>query len=348
MKAINLARLKNKSKIIPLIILIVVIAVVLTALPYGVNARRTSAELPQSSFDERGFADRLHFMSFEGTDCVLIESNNRFALFYGAAVLDTEKQDTTSKISIADYLKLRASDDKGKVLLDYLICADSASDKIEGLAKLIKNTQIYAKNVYFKTLDFGSDKPLDEKAETAKELYYRVYEAILDKNTPISEIGDEELSLGDYRLKIIDTAGENAGKFGGDNGSLNVLVKKGDLAVFLAGNIHRRDMRRLKEKTGQVQLYKAPFGSGAKHFPRGFAKKLSPDYIIFSDKAPAFPPNLIWKLVITAGGALYGVNREGGIVADLSENKVKLCKIGTIAKVADSSVSLAPEPTAAS
>jgi len=336
MKAINKEKFNKalKGRLAPICALIIAALVLLTALPYSVNAIRTRNELPESSFEERGRADRIHFIGFENTDCVLIESNNRFALFYGGAFESAEKEKAEG-ISIADYLKLRAADGSGRVLLDYLICADSSYEKIEGLKSLIKDKGIYAKTIYFKRLDFSAVKMDDE----LKETYYKVYEAILEKGTPIAPDSEEMLTLGDYKLHIID-AGDIS------DSSLNLLIKKGDLSVFIAGNINSKDMKRLKNEIGEVTLYKAPFAGGKKDFPLSVAMKLKPDYIVFGGKPLGFGPALMYRLCFAAGGSVYETYKEGGIVADLSTDEIRLCKIGQLGKIADSTTAAETESSA--
>ena len=137
MKAINKEKFNKalKGRLAPICALIIAALVLLTALPYSVNAIRTRNELPESSFEERGRADRIHFIGFENTDCVLIESNNRFALFYGGAFESAEKEKAEG-ISIADYLKLRAADGSGRVLWIILSAPTAPMKKSRGLTAL--------------------------------------------------------------------------------------------------------------------------------------------------------------------------------------------------------------------
>ncbi|WP_444243937.1 MBL fold metallo-hydrolase, partial [Eubacterium sp.] len=103
-------------------------------------------------------SNAIHFLNTGAGDCIILESNNHFAMIDCAE--DTEYPADKPHLKakgyeneILDYLLKNCADENGKVNLDFVLGTHAHSDHIGGFDTIISDARINVGKAYLKPYD---------------------------------------------------------------------------------------------------------------------------------------------------------------------------------------------------
>ena len=278
------------------------------------------------TFDYKYVDDRIHFLNTGNSDCILIESNGRFALVDSGEGNSNPRKKTEYRgfrDDVINYIKKVATGKDGKAHLDFILGTHCHYDHYGNFEDIIKNDDIVIKKAYFKEYDPNVGTDLESSGWGNIQTYNRIIDALKEKNIPVTgNLPDKEFMFGDFRLRFINTVTpqELIGK-GENAASVGVLLKKGERTAFLAADFTAKSglEKRYGDEIGHVDLLKIGhhgyFGSSS----RSFIKKLTPKIAIVTNYLGKIYPNVKWNLTVTAKASIYSCVNHDGIVATFTD-----------------------------
>lgn len=289
------------------------------------------------TFKEEDFSlsdgnDRIHFLNTANSDCILIESNGKFALIDSGEGNNNPRKKTEykgSREAVLGYLKKVATKEDGKVHLDFILGTHYHYDHVGNFEDIINCDDIVIGRAYFKEFDSSVGTKLESEDWGNKETYNKIISALKKKSIiTIQNLPDWEFSFGDFNLRFFNTVTPEELKGNGENASsVGVKITKGERSAFLAADFtHDTGLEKLFAKDiGEIDLLKIGhhgyFGSSS----QSFLKVLKPKIAIVTNYLGKVYPNVKWNLTVTANVPIYScVNRNGLIATFTDDNKIML------------------------
>ncbi len=283
--------------------------------------------ITDETFDYRTGDDRIHFLNTANSDCIIIESNGKFALIDSGEGNENPRRKTEYKgyrDEVISYIKKVASDETGKVQFDFILGTHMHYDHAGNFEAIFKDKNIFAEKAYFKEFNDNVATEMEIGAWGNKATYEKILKALEDKNIPvISDLPDTEFSFGDFTLRFINTVTPEEVYSKGENASsVGVIVKKGDKTAFLAADFtNDSGLEKLYgDDIGDVDLLKIGhhgyYGSSSK----SFLKTLKPELTIVTNHLGKIYPNVKWNLTMVAKAPTFSTSHRNGIIATFTDS----------------------------
>ena len=266
--------------------------------------------------------DRIHFLNTGRTDCILIQSGRRFALI--------DCSDETHAQSVTDYLKDVASDENGKIQLDFIAVTHAHEGHIGGLKQLLNDEKIEVNKIYIKTLFDKKLSDIELELHNSAELLSASVDVAMEKGiTVINEIPKAYFDFGSLRLRFVNTEPDNYhAEISENDNSLGLLISKGDSRLLLTGDMvnDTGDLARLANLLGRVDVLQIP-QHGESKLSKDILGALCPSVMIATNSTEDIPPQNIGEILLNCAATVYSTVENNGIIVTFKDSgKIKLTK----------------------
>lgn len=329
---------KDKKKIARVIATWVVTGVMLSifildTVVLALDNKYTSAiTITHEDFSDKYGDDKIHFLNTANSDCILLESNGKFALVDSGEGNENPRKDPGYKgyrDEVLSYIKKVAANEKGSVELEFILATHMHYDHAGNFTSIINDKDITINKAFIKEYDTSSVSAMDKKNWGNGEMYESIISSLKGKNIPIIQNIPEQVFLfGDFSIQLFngETPEEIIVKNENAN-SIGVKITKGSKSAFLAADI--TDDTGLEEiyaeKIGDIDLLKIGhhgyYGSSSKDF----LKVLKPEVCVCTNQIGKVYPNVKWNITMYAKAPLLSTAHRNGIIASFTDtNEIKL------------------------
>jgi beta-lactamase superfamily II metal-dependent hydrolase len=291
------------------------------------NKYVNSIPIKKETFDNKNGDDKIHFLNTANSDCIILESNGKFALIDSGEGNNNPRRKTEYKgyeAEVINYIKSLASDENGNVTFDFALGTHIHYDHIGNFEAIFSDKSITADKVFLKKFNVDVATELESEDWGNKQTYENILSTLEERGIPvISKLPDKEFCFGDFTLKFINTVTPEEVQGAGENASsVGVIVKKGNKAAFLAADftgdsglekIYGSDI-------GDIDLLKIGhhgyFGSSS----ASFLRVVKPEIAICTNKIGKIYPNVKWNLTMIAKAPVFSTEHRNGIIAYFTDN----------------------------
>ncbi len=283
--------------------------------------------ITDEAFDYKNGDDRIHFLNTANSDCIILESNGKFALIDSGEGDENPRRKTAYegyRDEVIAYIKKVATDKNGKVNFEFVLGTHIHYDHAGNFEAIFKDKDISAKKAYFKKFNEKVATEMETGAWGNKATYEKILKALEGKNIPvISDLPDTEFAFGDFTLRFINTVTPEEVYSKGENASsVGVIIKKGDKTAFLAADFtNDSGLEKIyTDDIGDVDLLKIGhhgyYGSSSK----GFLKTLKPELTIVTNHLGKIYPNVKWNLTMVAKAPTLSTAHRNGIITTFTDS----------------------------
>ena len=286
-------------------------------------------EIPISdeAFNYEDGDDRIHFLHTANSDCIILESNGKFALIDSGEGNENPRRKTEYKgyrDEVISYIKKIASDENGLVNFEFVLGTHMHYDHAGNYEEIFKDEKISTQKAYFKKFNENVATDMEAGDWGNKETYEKILKALENKNIPvISDLPDTEFIFGDFTLRFLNTiTPEELYEKGENASSVGVIVKKGEKVAFLSADFTNdsglEDI--YADDIGDVDLLKIGhhgyYGSSSKDF----LEVLKPEITVVTNYIGKIYPNVKWNLTMVAKAPTFSTAHRNGIIATFTDN----------------------------
>ena len=283
-------------------------------------------EIKEETFTLENGDDRIHFLNTANSDCILLESNGRFAMIDSGEGDHNPRRKTeytgyTERV--LTYLKTVAADESGQVNLEFILGTHYHYDHVGSFEEIIKDEKINIGTAYFKEYDPEMGKDMEAYDWGLLDCYNRIIEALKERNITLVQNIPQNLTFGDFDLEFFNTVNYEDLKGRGDNSeSVGTKVTKGGKSAFLAADITGPSglEKKLGDKIGHIDLLKVGHHGYYGSSSMSFLDKLTPELAIIPNMQGKVYPNVKWNLTMHARIPFYGTYDYNGIIATFTDN----------------------------
>ena len=320
---------KRKAKkiatwiIVPLMVSVFVLDIISVVLG-NVYAKRFDIE--PEDFSYKHGDDRIHFLNTANSDCILLESNGRFALIDSGEGDENPRRKlpyTGYSQRVIDYLKKDAAGPDGKVNLEFILGTHYHYDHVGSFHKIITDDDIIIQTAYFKEYDPEMGKELEAVDWGLQYTYDTIIEDINNKGIELVQDIPQKLTFGDFELELFNTVNYDDLKGRGDNSeSIGIKAVKGSKSAFLAADITKGSglEDKLKDSIGHCDLLKIGHHGYYGSSSMSFLDCLTPEFAIVTNLQGKVYPNVKWNLTMHAKIPFYGTYDYNGIIASFTDS----------------------------
>ena len=325
--------MKDKKKLARVIATWVVTSVMLSVFILDIivvalgNKHVNETPISNESFTYENGDDRIHFLNTANSDCIILESNGKFALIDSGEGNENPRRKTEYKgyrDEVIAYIKKVASDKNGYVNFEFVLGTHFHYDHAGNFEAIFKDKEISAKKAYFKEFNENVATKMETEDWGNKEIYEKVLKTLGEKDIPvISDLPDEEFAFGDFTLRFINTVTpEELYEKGENASSVGVIVKKGEKTAFLSADFTNdsglEDI--YADDIGDIDLLKIGhhgyYGSSSKDF----LKVLNPEIAIVTNYIGKIYPNVKWNLTMVSKAPTFSTAHRNGIIATFTDS----------------------------
>ena len=325
--------IKDKKKLARVIATWVVTSVMLSVFILDIvvvalgNKYVNETPIAYEAFDYKNGDDRIHFLNTANSDCIILESNGKFALIDSGEGNENPRRKTEYKgyrDEVISYIKKVASDEKGFVNFEFVLGTHIHYDHAGNFEAIFKEEKISAEKAYFKKFNESVATDMETGDWGNKATYEKILDALNAKNIPvISDLPDEEFIFGDFTLRFLNTVTpEELYEKGENASSVGVIVTKGEKTAFLSADFTKDSglEQIYADDIGDVDLLKIGhhgyYGSSSKNF----LKTLKPEITIVTNNIGKIYPNVKWNLTMVAKAPTFSTSHRNGIIATFTDN----------------------------
>ncbi len=267
----------------------------------------------------------IHFLNTGSSDCIIIESNGRFAMVDAGEDSDYPANKPHLNYpgyeeEVCDYLLKNCASPDGTVTLDFVVGTHAHSDHIGGFDTVINHPKIIVKKAYLKPYNEKDIFIYERLNWDNTEVYEQMKNALIENNVEIVEDFDElKTMLGDFKVTFYNGKyKKRLVKYGENVNSVVTLLECNGFRSLLAGDLNNKDFdeHRIAGKIGKVDILKVghhgyPFSSSRK-----WLKTLSPKYSVVCNFEKKVYPHIKHRLVDEIGTKLFCTADLNGVKFD--------------------------------
>lgn len=325
--------IKDKKKLARIIATWVVTSVMLSVFILDIvvvalgNKYVNEYVITDETFDFENGDDRIHFLDTANSDCIIIESNGKFALVDSGEGNENPRRKTEYKgyrDEVINYIKKVAADENGNVNFEFILGTHIHYDHAGNFEAIFEDEKISSEKAYFKEYNENISTDLESEDWGNKETYEKILKVLKERNIPvIRHLPDSEFQFGDFTLRFINTETPEELKGKGENAnSVGVVVKKGDKTAFLAADFtNDSGLEKIyADDIGDVDLLKIGhhgyYGSSSKKF----LETLKPEITVCTNYLGKIYPNVKWNITMVAKAPTFSTEHRNGIIATFADN----------------------------
>lgn len=332
--------IKDKKKLARVIATWIVTSVMLSVFILDIVVvalgNKYANEIPISTetFRYENGNDRIHFLNTANSDCIILESNGKFALIDSGEGNENPRRKTEYKgyrDEVISYIKKVASDKTGFVNFEFVLGTHIHYDHAGNFEAIFKDKKISAKKAYFKEFNENVATEMEIGPWGNKTTYEKIIQTLNDRDIPvISNLPDTEFSFGDFIICFINTETPKELYAKGENASsVGVIVKKGEKSAFLAADFTNDSGLEdfYVDDIGDIDLLKIGHHGYYGSSSRSFLKVLKPEIAIVTNHLGKIYPNVKWNLTMVAKAPTFSTTHRNGIIATFTDkNEIILTK----------------------
>lgn len=250
-------------------------------------------------------SNAIHFLNTGHSDCIIIESNNHFAMIDAGEDTEYPADKPWLKLAgyeqeVCDYLLKNCTNSKGEIVLDFILATHCHSDHIGGFDTVINHPNIKIKRAFLKPYYEENIFIMERKRWDNSEVYFQMKNALEQKGVPIIE-SFEGLSFLFGDMKITFFNGEHkkpALKFGENVNSVVTLAEYNGYRALLAGDMNYKNggEKSIANKVGKIDLLKVGHHGYVGSTSLYWVKKLIPEYSVICNDRKRIYPDVDFKL----------------------------------------------------
>lgn len=250
-------------------------------------------------------SNAIHFLNTGHSDCIIIESNNHFAMIDAGEDTEYPADKPWLKLEgyeqeVCDYLLKNCNNSNGEVVLDFVLATHCHSDHIGGFDTVINHPNVKIKRAFLKPYYEENIFIMERKRWDNVEVYQQMKNALELKNVPIIE-SFEELSFlfGDMKITFFNSEYKKpALKFGENVNSVVTLVEYNGYKALLAGDMNYKNggEKSIANKVGKIDLLKVGHHGYTGSTSLYWVKKLMPEYSVICNDGKRVYPDVDFKL----------------------------------------------------
>lgn len=323
---------KDKKKLARVIATWVVTSVMLSVFILDIvvvalgNKYVNETPISYENFDYKSGDDRIHFLNTANSDCIILESNGKFALIDSGEGNENPRRKTEYKgyrDEVISYIKKVASDKNGYVNFEFVLGTHIHYDHAGNFEAIFKDEKISAEKAYFKKFNEDVATEMETGDWGNKVTYEKILKALENKSIPvISDLPDEEFIFGDFTLRFLNTVTpEELYEKGENASSVGVIVKKGEKTAFLSADFtNDSGLEKLYvDDIGDVDLLKIGHHGYYGSSSISFLKVLKPEITIVTNYIGKIYPNVKWNLTMVAKAPTFSTAHRNGIIATFTD-----------------------------
>ena len=272
---------------------------------------------------------RIHFLSTGPSDCIIIESNGKFAMVDSGEDTEYPPNKPLCKLQgfeeqVCEYLLKNCADENGSVTLEFVLGTHCHSDHIGGFDTVINHPNITVKKAYLKPYHEEGINSFERTQWDNLEVYTQMRDALNKNNVPIVTEFDETIEkLGDLNIKFYNGKYEKHHfKTGENTNSVVTLVEDGVSRVLLAGdmNFHRYGKEKsIGKKVGKVDLLKVGHHCYEGSSSPSWLKSLKPNYAVITNSKKKADSNVLRRIKKYGSTEnIYLTVDSNGVIAEMT------------------------------
>lgn len=330
--------IKDKKKLARVIATWVVTAVMLSVFILDIivvalgNKYVNETPISNEKFTYENGDDRIHFLNTANSDCIILESNGRFALIDSGEGNENPRRKTEYKgyrDEVISYIKKVASDETGMVNFEFVLGTHMHYDHAGNFEAIFKDKNISAEKAYFKKFNEKVATEIEAGDWGNKETHKKIMNVLKSKSIPvINDLPNTEFTFGDFTLRFLNTVTpEELYEKGENASSVGVVVKKGEKIAFLGADFtNDSGLEEIYAKDiGDVDLLKIGHHGYYGSSSMSFLKVLKPEITIVTNYIGKIYPNVKWNLTMVAKAPTFSTAHRNGIIATFTDdNKILL------------------------
>lgn len=296
------------------------------------NGYVSSIPINDEDFSKKNGDDKIHFLNTANSDCMIIESNGRFALVDSGEGNENPRKDPGYKgyrDEVLSYIKKVCGDENSKVKLEFILATHMHYDHAGNFTHIINDKDITIDKAFIKKYDTSSVSAMDKKNWGNSEMYEDIIKALRENNVPvIQKIPSDSFVFGDFTIQFFNAETPEEIVVENENAnSIGVKITKNKKSAFLAADITAGTGLEdyYAEKIGDIDLLKIGhhgyYGSSSKDF----LKILKPEICICTNQIGKVYPNVKWNITMYAKAPLFSTAHRNGIIASFTDkNEITL------------------------
>lgn len=274
-----------------------------------------------SETDTKG-KDVIYFLNTGSSDAIVLQSQGHFAMIDSGEDNDNPRGFSALEYKgyeqeILGFLRENASDENGKIHLDFVLGTHSHSDHIGGFDTIISDENVFIDKAYLKEYHAENINEHEVEDWDNQEVYDQMVEALNSKSVPIvSDISSEPFAFGNFTLTILNTEYEDGSRKVGENdNSLVVLVEKDGRKALLTGDLdnYNQDEVKIGEQVGKVDLLKVGHHSYSHSTEKEFLELVNPEMSVVTNSYEHADKRTLKRIGKYTDSSILFSNDEGGI-----------------------------------
>ncbi len=267
--------------------------------------------------------DKIHFLNTAHSDCIIIESNGKFALIDSGEGEHNPRRKAKFQggyeEEVLNYIENHCTNENGEIFFNFAVSTHMHYDHAGNFENIIKHPKIKIGKMYIKEYTGEHAGKTDSEDWGNKQTYEKIIKALNETETPvISEIPRDFFIFGDFKIQFLNAETPDGYENAGENAnSIGIKVTKGEKIAFLGAdftNASGFEMLYAKE-IGDVDLLKIGhhgyYGSSSTEF----LKILKPEITICTNYIGKIYPNVKWNLTMVAEAPVFSTEQRNGIIA---------------------------------
>lgn len=295
------------------------------------NRYADGCDLEPENFSYEYGNDRIHFLNTANSDCILLESNGRFALVdSGEGSFNPRRKEGYKGFEedVIAYLKKVAGGSQGNVTLDFILGTHYHYDHIGCFHAIINDKDISISKAYFKKFTGSNDREFEVDRWGLASFYDQIVDDLNKNDIELVNDIPDSIVFGDFYLKLYNTECDSGVSGEGENSnSIGIKVTKKSLSAFLAADITGPSgvEDKIKGTVGHCDLLKIGHHGYYGSSSRRFLKEISPNVAIVTNYQGKVYPNVKWNLTMYSHTPFFGTYDYNGLIANFTDyNEIKL------------------------
>lgn len=275
----------------------------------------------------------IHFLCTGASDCIILESNGKFAMIDAAEDTDYPKNKPLCKLKgyeeqVVEYLFKHCADENGEVCLDFILGTHSHSDHIGGFDTVILNPKVKINRAYLKPYHPEGINFFERTQWDNLEVYTQMKDALNSRNIPIiSEPDETPFYFGDFKLTLFNGKYRKYSMKTGENeNSIVTLAELEKSRILLAGDMNFKQLgeKEICGKIGKVDLLKVGHHCYEGSSSPLWLKTLNPDIAVITNSYKGADKIVLERIKKYASPEVFTTADSGGVKAVITENGIEM------------------------
>ncbi len=276
--------------------------------------------------------DKIHFLNTANSDCIILESNGKFALIDSGEGNANPRRKSEYQIgyeeAVISYIEENCADKNGDICFEFAVSTHMHYDHSGNFEKIISHPKIKINKFFIKEYNSEFAGDIDSENWGNKTTYEKIISALKEEKTPIEHnIPSIPFVFGDFTVQFFNCVTPDKFKTAGENAnSIGTKVTKGNKSAFLAADFTNGSGFEMlyAEAIGDIDILKMGhhgyFGSSS----AGFLETLKPEIAVCTNYIGKIYPNVKWNMAMVAEAPIYSTEQSGTIIVEFGDDEIGL------------------------